>query len=83
MSLVHSVEAILETSGMGKLALGDVRTVERDDGTIEVWPATLANTIESRHERRAVLARCLATLQASGLGVELVCRGETFVWCRA
>ena len=83
MSLLQSVEKILQMSGVGATALGDVRTVERDDGTIEVWPTTpAADPISSRHQRGVVLARCLTSLQASGLGVELVCRGDTFVRCR-
>ena len=84
MSLLQSVEKILEMSGVGETALGDVHTIERDDGTIEVWPTILAaDPVGSRHQRGAVLARCLTSLQASGLGVELVCRGDTFVRCRS
>ena len=84
MSLLQSVETILGTSGVGQVTPGNVRTVERDDGTVELWPATpAADAAVSRDERRAVLARCLASLQASGHRVELVCRGDTFVRCRA
>ena len=84
-SLLQTVETALRTSATTEAAPARVQLVERADGSIEVWPElpVLAGPNESPDRRGAILARCLASLQASGHCVELVCRGQTFVRCRA
>ena len=79
VSLVQAVEATVP--GVGR----ELRLIERADGAIELWPAieVIAPADGDRSRRSAALARCLSSLRGSGLRVELVCRGETFVRCRA
>ncbi len=79
MSLLQAVETILASSSVAEAAVGRLRMVDCHDGTVEVWPADPGEF----GRRRAILAGCLTTLQAAGHHVELVCRGDTFVRCRA
>jgi len=83
MSLLLAVETILMTSGIAEEAVGHLRMVDRGDGTVEVWPSAPVDQPTDLGRRRAILASCLTSLQAAGHRVELVCRGDTFVRCRA
>ena len=82
-ALLHIVEARLRAAGAIREAGADPELVERKDGAVEVWPAPRGTT--GAPSRRAdIVARCLASLSGSGLGVELVWRGgEAFVRCQA
>ena len=88
MSLLRAVETTLHASGgVGDVldGLDGLHLVERADGSVEVWPEAPSEptTVRSVGRRRVALAHCLSSLQSSGHQVELVCRGETFVRCRA
>ena len=82
MSLLRTVETTLLTSGIAEAAVGHLRLVACHDGTVEVWPADPTGAPTELGRRRAILGGCLASLQAAGHQVELVCRGDTFVRCR-
>ena len=83
MSLLRAIESTLESSGVTAAAVGNLEMVDRHDGTVEVWPTAPASALPELGRRRAILAGCLSSLQKAGLRVELVCRGETFIRCRA
>ncbi len=83
MSLLQAVETTLEASGVTGAAHGQLRMVECDDGAVEVWPVVPTDPASEGRWRRSILAQCLTSLHHSGHRVELVCRGATFVRCRA